>query len=310
MSLGRLEQVPLRHVWSHEATGFSRWLAEEGNLRLLSETIGLELELEGVEQNVGPFRADVICKAGGSSDHWVLIENQIERTDHSHLGQLITYAAGLHTATIVWIAQRFTDEHRAALDWLNEVTTEEVSFFGLEIELWRINDSVPAPRFNVVSKPNHWVKQGAQTRASVTSASGDFYRQYWQGFGEFLVSRGSSFTPKRSDNNWISFTAGKSNVGYAAVISRKHKHVRARVSLTGQEAKARYRALLAYRAALDALAPGLDWRERPEGVESYIEWTLPADPDDMVDWPRQHEWLLVNLEKLQSAFRAYVGELS
>ena len=97
-----------------------------------------------MEQNVGPFRADVLCKATGNSDHWVLIENQIERTDHTHLGQLITYAAGLHTATIIWIAQTFREEHRAALDWLNEITNEEISFFGLEIELWRIANSPAA----------------------------------------------------------------------------------------------------------------------------------------------------------------------
>ncbi len=104
MSLGRFEAVQLRHVWSHEATGFSRWLSEPENLQLLSQTIGIELVIESVEQSVGPFRADLLCKAEGNADHWILIENQIERTDHCHLGQLLTYAAGLHTATIVWIA--------------------------------------------------------------------------------------------------------------------------------------------------------------------------------------------------------------
>lgn len=102
------------------------------------------MSLEGQEQNVGPFRADLLCK-DASSDRWVLIENQIERTDHGHLGQLLTYAAGLQAVTIIWIAARFTDEHRSALDWLNEVTKEDISFFGLEIELWRIGDSPAAP---------------------------------------------------------------------------------------------------------------------------------------------------------------------
>src|SRR5690348_4090131 len=105
--LGRLERVDLRTVWDHEAHSFTPWLATDENLKLLAETIGLDLAIESMEQNVGPFRADILCKAAGSSDHWVLIENQIERTDHTHLGQLLTYAAGLHTATIVWIAQRF-----------------------------------------------------------------------------------------------------------------------------------------------------------------------------------------------------------
>jgi hypothetical protein len=225
MSLGRLEPVPLRHVWSHEATGFSKWLSEEDNLQLLSKTIGLDLNLEGVEQSVGPFWADVLCKANSDSGHWVLIENQIERTDHSHLGQLIAYAAGLHTATIVSIAQRFTDEHRAALDWLNEITTEAVSFYGIEIELWRIGESPPAPRFSVVSKPNPWVRQGTQARNQAGSTSADFYREYWREFGEHISSASQTFTAKSSADAWIAFGSGRAHVGFAAVLSRKDKHV-------------------------------------------------------------------------------------
>lgn len=113
MSLGRLEKVELRDVWKTEAQDFTPWLAKEDNLALLGNTIGLDLELEAVEKNVGAFRADILCK-DTATNAWVLVENQVERTDHTHLGQLLTYAAGLNTVTIVWIAKRFTDEHRAA----------------------------------------------------------------------------------------------------------------------------------------------------------------------------------------------------
>ncbi|MCA9423372.1 MAG: hypothetical protein KC592_20300, partial [Nitrospira sp.] len=162
-NLGRLQPVDLRTIWGSEAGDFTPWLAQEENLALLGETIGLELELEGTEQHVGPFRADIVCK-DTVTDAWVLIENQLERTDHSHLGQLLTYAAGLNAVTIVWIAERFTEEHRAALDWLNEITDESVNFFGLEIELWSINNSPAAPKLNLVSSPNRWTKTVAATR--------------------------------------------------------------------------------------------------------------------------------------------------
>src|SRR5205823_7927290 len=119
--LGRLQKVDLREAWTSECSDFTPWLAQEANLQLLGETIGIELELESQEKGVGPFRADILCK-DTATDNWVLIENQLERTDHTHLGQLITYAAGLNAVTIVWIADRFTEEHRAALDWLNEHT--------------------------------------------------------------------------------------------------------------------------------------------------------------------------------------------
>ena len=113
--LGKLEKVDLREIWNTEASDFTPWLAREENIEELGKEIGIELEVEGTEKDVGPFRADILCK-DTIDGHWVLIENQLEKTDHTHLGQLLTYAAGLNAVTIVWIADRFTDEHRAALD--------------------------------------------------------------------------------------------------------------------------------------------------------------------------------------------------
>src|ERR1044071_9814117 len=136
-SLGRLEKVYLRVVWINESDDFTPWLAAEANIEILGDAIGMELEVEAQEQSVGPFRADILCK-DTANGNWVLIENQLERTDHTHLAQLLTYAAGLKAVTIVWIANLFTEEHRAALDWLNEITDSRFNFFGLEIELWKI----------------------------------------------------------------------------------------------------------------------------------------------------------------------------
>lgn len=132
MDLGRLEKITdLREIWKTEAQDFTPWLAKEENLSLLGETINLELELEAVEKDVGPFRADILCR-DTSDNSLVLVENQVERTDHTHLGQLLTYAAGLNTVTIVWIAKKFTDEHRATLDWLNEITGDKINFLVLK----------------------------------------------------------------------------------------------------------------------------------------------------------------------------------
>ncbi len=162
--LGRLERVALRNIWTTEAQDFTPWLAQEVNLAILSETLNMDLETAGQEESVGPFRADILCR-NTLDDSWVLIENQLERTDHTHLGQLLTYAAGLQTVTIVWVAATFTDEHRAALDWLNEITDERFRFFGLEVELWRIGNSPAAPKFNIVAKPNEWTRSiGKATR--------------------------------------------------------------------------------------------------------------------------------------------------
>jgi hypothetical protein len=157
--LSRLHRVDLREAWKSEPADFTPWLARPENLELLGESLGIQLELESIEKSVGPFAADILCK-DPVSEQWVLIENQLEQTDHTHLGQIITYSAGLNAVTVIWIAGQFVDQHRAALDWLNEITAEGTDFFGVEVELWRIGSSPQmAPKFNVVSKPNAWSKQ-------------------------------------------------------------------------------------------------------------------------------------------------------
>ncbi len=134
-AIGTLQNVDLRNVWEHEAHNFTPWLAEHQNLERLGDAVGMKLEPESQEEPVGPFRADILCR-DVTTDSWVLIENQLERTDHNHLGQVLTYAAGLDVATIIWIAKQFTEEHRATLDWLNEKTSQGLSFIGVELELW------------------------------------------------------------------------------------------------------------------------------------------------------------------------------
>lgn len=190
--LGRLKKLELREAWETEAGDFTPWLAREENLKLLGDAIGIELECEAQEKNVGPFRADILCKDTATND-WVLIENQLERTNHGHLGQLLTYAAGLNAVTIVWIAERFSDEHRAVMDWLNERTDEKINLFGLEIELWQIGDSPPAPKFNVVSQPNDWTRtvQDAASSAEVTQHQ-QIQLRFWTAFRQFMEAKGSS----------------------------------------------------------------------------------------------------------------------
>ena len=160
--LGKLEKVELRDYWTDESRDFTPWLAEPENIALLGGTLDIEMEVIEQEQAVGTYRADIYAKDTTNGTN-ILIENQLEKTDHSHLGQLITYAAGLDSVIVIWISPQFTEEHRAAIDWLNRVTTENLNFFGIEIELWRIGDSQPAPKFNIVSKPNDWTRYIQQT---------------------------------------------------------------------------------------------------------------------------------------------------
>ena len=178
---------------------------DEENIGLLGETIGVELEVEAQEKNVGPFRADILCK-DIETNKWVVIENQLEPTDHKHLGQLLTYAPGLDAVTAVWIAKNFTDEHRAALDWLNEITPEGFNFFGLEIELWRIDDSPMAPKFNVVSHPNDWTKTVSRISRGELTPTNQLYLEYWTGLRNLLEERKGLINPVTARaQHWMYF---------------------------------------------------------------------------------------------------------
>ena len=155
--LGNLELVNLRDVWQHEAHDFTKWLAEEENLTLLGETIGIEMELLETESSVGSFSADIFAEEVGTGRK-VVIENQLEDTNHDHLGKIITYAAGKGAEVVIWVVAHARDEHKQAIEWLNEHTDSDFAFFLVEIEVWRIGKSVPAPRFNIVERPNDWAK--------------------------------------------------------------------------------------------------------------------------------------------------------
>jgi len=167
MKLGRIEQVELREIWKHEATNFTNWLAKPENLDLLSEEIDIEISLIDTEYNVGRFNVDIYAEEA-NVNRKIIIENQLERTDHDHLGKLITYASGLDAEIIIWIVKEVLEEHQQAMDWLNENTDEKISFFAVKMEVWKIGSSDPAPKFHIISKPNNWsksVKQSAQKSA-------------------------------------------------------------------------------------------------------------------------------------------------
>jgi len=234
-----LQRVDLRDIWSSESADFTPWLAHPKNMKVLEEALNMELEVESEEKPVGPFRADILCK-DLSTHTWVLIENQLERTDHLHLGQLLTYSAGLQAVTIIWVAERFTDEHRAALDWLNEITDEKFCFFGLEVELWRIGDSLAAPKFNVVSKPNDWSRsvKRARNEGSLSDLQ-VVQRKYWTAFHHLLntTEGGVSGQRKARPENWMSYSVGRG--GFSLLVSRNNQKQRIRASLYLSEENAK-----------------------------------------------------------------------
>ena len=243
--LSRLEEVELRKIWPDEAQDFTPWLAEEENLILLGETLGMELE--GQEINAGDFRADILCR-NVEDDSRVLIENQLERTNHTHLGQILTYSAGLDIHTVIWIAKEFREEHRAALDRLNEITNGNFQDFGIEVKVWQIGDSARAPQFEIVSKPNDWnrtVSRETQRAESENFSEARLQRRrYWTQFREYMIQRDSQLQIReRQSTRYLVFDIGYRGFAMSVWRSKRYKGVGAELYMTGQKAAAHFHLL-------------------------------------------------------------------
>lgn len=315
-TLGQLQRVDLREAWESESGDFTPWLASAENIALLGDAIGMELEVESQEQSVGKFRADILCR-DTANQSWVLIENQLEKTDHGHLGQLITYAAGLEAATIVWVAAEIRDEHRAALDWLNHITSEQFMFFGLEVELWRIGDSLMAPKFNVVCKPNDWSRSfitAAKSAAEGTlTENQQLQLEYWTAFRDHMISAGGIVKPtKAHPQGFMDFSLGKSGIWLEASINVRDRKITVLTIVGTPHSMAYFKQLEATRDDLEkTFGEPLDWVERPGKKLQFIRIRLDnADPGNRGDWKNQHGWIHEKLQKFYWTFSSAIKSLN
>lgn len=234
IELGKIERIKdLRTVWAHEALDFTKWLGKEQNLELLSRAIGIDISLEEMESAVGGFSVDIYASEE-TTGRKIIIENQLEDTDHDHLGKIITYASGKNAEVIVWIVKRARDEHRQAVEWLNQHTDENIGFFLVEIELWQIDNSAPAVKFNVVEKPNDWAKtMKNQEKLTDTKQS---QLEYWQRFREY-AGQHDAFNPefrtqKPQAQNWYNLSVGTSKYHISLGIGYQKKKINAEIYIT------------------------------------------------------------------------------
>ncbi len=211
MKLGKLQEVDIRELWSHEQYDFSEWLSKPENLEELNEEIGITLTEVEKEVFVGAYRCDLVGVDETTGDK-VIIENQLEMSNHDHLGKIITYASGLDAKVVVWIVKEAREEHRSAIEWLNNNTSEKLNFFLIEIHAYRIGDSLCAPKFEIVEKPNGFIKN-----AKSQSNSGEYNRsqgeriQFWTRFNEILVERGKPFNMRKpTTDHWYDISIGTS----------------------------------------------------------------------------------------------------
>jgi len=303
MKLGKLKKVDLREYWKHEALDFTRWLAEPENLGELGDELGLDIELIQTEVGVGRFSADIIAQEE-TTGRKIVIENQLEATDHSHLGQILTYAAGIEAEYIVWIVRVVRDEHRQAVDWLNEHTDDKVNFFLVRIELWQIGGSDPAPKFVVVSRPNDWTKsvRGAGSDHAELSDTRLLQLEFWQQLRDFAAAGKPPLklrTPRAQ--HWYDVAIGRSDcyVALGVYVSENQLSCELYIPNSKELFKTFYSNKVAIEKAIGIGA--LTWQELPEKKASRIRVFRNFDIASQ-DRAEAFTWLVQTTNKFKSTF--------
>lgn len=280
LELGKLERVTVRKAWRHEAHDFTPWLAE--NLDRLSTELGIDdLELEGTEVTVGPYRADIVARIPqeGSS---VLIENQLERANLQHLGQVLAYLAGLEAKIVVWVATGFDESHLSAIRWLNNHTTDPFAFFAVRVSVVRIGESPLAPVFEVIERPNEWDRKvGAISRSGELSSVGQFRRDFWAHFAKVLPNAPHPRSGYASSN--VYHRVEQADLYICQYLAQREVGIYLWGKGGGRDDDVKDRIALYKDALTEALG---------EPTEGSSAWAgLPIDSTDRSNWDRMAQWL-------------------
>ena len=308
MDLGILKTVTPRKKWNNEARDFTPWLAN--NIDELNKALGLELEVENTEVSVGPYSADILARDTGT-DSFVVIENQLEKTNHDHLGKAITYGSVLDASVIIWIAPEFTEEHKKSLDWLNDHTTDDISFYGVQLELWQIDNSKAALRFNVISKPNQAVRQAAKTKANEDlSDRKRFQFDFWIKFKEKLAKTKkipSLQTP--SPRYWFNITLGKSNIHLSNTCNTDDNTVGVRVYIRSKIADEMYPFLESKKDEIEtAIGQNLNWNPNPDNRDKVITLIYSTDFENKAELEKALNWLVEYTIKFRETFSKIIKQ--
>lgn len=309
-NLGIIEKVDVRTIWQYEASDFTPWLAD--NLDTLGDALGVELEFVEKEASVGGFSLDILARDANDRSV-VVIENQFGKTDHTHLGQLLAYAAGFDAAKIIWVTEDFRDEHRVALDWLNRRTDEDTQFFGVAVELWKIDGSRPAPRFDLVAFPNYWTKQ-AKTEDGLTDRQKQ-YVQFWRPLLESLNAE-PGWSVRRTHNRhpWFDEGAGVKNFRRTMRLANNRKaQVQIRIDSGDQDWNETAFGLMERRrdSIEEAMGEEMVWDRNETAKVSHIS----VERDGAISDSEEHleeirRWMIENVVKIKDVFLLHMREVT
>ena len=286
MELGRLKEVDVRELWHHEQYDFSNWLAKEQNIEYLSEILGLTLTDIDKEVYVGSYRCDLVAKDEATGIK-VIIENQLECSNHDHLGKIITYASGLDAKVVVWIVKEAREEHRSAIEWLNNNTNKDINFFLIELHAYKIGNSLPAPKFETIEKPNGFIKNSKGSNGNNDMNKSQSERLvFWTGFNDVVAQRGKPFNiRKASTDHWYDVAIGTSEAHIGINLVNKESSVV--VELYINKNKEMFDKLYENKDEIEsALGFYMDWQRLNGKKASRIKHTIKGlNFDDHSNYP-------------------------
>lgn len=308
MKLGKLKEVDLRSVWGHEQYDFSKWLASEENIKELGDALNLSLIDIETERFVGTYRCDIICKDEITGKN-VLIENQLEQTNHDHLGKIITYASGLDAGVIIWIVANAKEEHSSAIEWLNNNTTGDVAFFLIEVHAYTIEDSDPAPMFKIIEQPNDFVKMTKSIASKSNLSESQIKRlEFWNKFNDVLEQRGKPFNKhKASTDHWYTVAVGSSQC-YITIdlVNKDHK---IRVGLCINDNKDMFDEMYSHKEDIEAtVGESLSWDRLDNKKASIIALYIKGlNFKKQENYPELMNSVIDKVVNLRNALVPYIG---
>ena len=306
-NLSKLNKVELRDVWGHEAIDFTNWLAQQENLNALSEEIGVDIKLIKTEASVGKFSVDILAEEEASGRK-IIIENQLEDTNHDHLGKIITYASGYDAEIIIWIVKDTRDEHQKAIEWLNEHTDENISFFLIKIELWQIEGSNPAPKFEIIVSSNEWAK-AIKTSPSNGELTDTKLQQleFWNKFKNYVRENDTQIrlqTPR--PQHWYDVSIGNSDAHVALTINSRENLIGCEIYINKN--KDLFNFLRERKDVIEQeIGEPIDWVDAAVASRMKVKKEV-SNLFDQVEAEKYFAWLYERTVLLQKVFGKYLKE--
>lgn len=307
INLGKLKKInDLREVWKHEALDFTKWLAEINNISLLSEELGINIRVIETEAGTGRYNVDILAEEEDTGKT-VIIENQLEMTNHDHLGKIVAYASG-HDADIqIWIVKDVRDEHRQAVDWLNEHSDDHINIFLVQLELWQIGESQVAPKFQVISKPNNWAKAIKKSVNNNMSNANTLQLTFYEDFKNYCETQGCSFSLRKPrPQHWYDISIGSSDCHISLTYSTLKREVACELYISNN--KELYYKLEQNREEInEKISDKLEWMALEEKQASRIKLTGEIDVDpEGTNWNDVFYWMKNQTEQFKNVFSKYI----